>query len=157
MCLWNTNAPPLMASSKDDQGQKTNILIPVGRSCHKKCSCAIWKPLHSLFKLLARFKVFKKRVKLQGQGHMVKNNGTLRKILSQGILMLNIKALALTVKKLLARLKFQRGGQNDRMTKTICPTFFDLGGIKNIYIYTFQTYTYKTYLKFVILCWGRSS
>ena len=32
------------------------------------------------------------------------------------LLMWNIKALALTVQKLLARLKFQRGGQNDRMT-----------------------------------------
>ena len=33
--------------------------------------------------------------------------------------MRNIKALALTVQRLLARLKFQRGGQlqNDRMTK----------------------------------------
>ena len=27
----------------------------------------------------------------------------------------NIKALALTVQKLLARLKFQRGGQNDKL------------------------------------------
>ena len=47
--------------------------------------------------------------------------------------MWNIKALALTVQKLLARLKFQREGQNDRMTdraKTICSTIFDLGGIK---------------------------
>ena len=62
--------------------------------------------------------------------------------------MWNIKVLALTVQKLLARLKFQRGGQNDRMTelqndrmtelqndrmtdrtKTICPPIFDLGGI----------------------------
>ena len=57
--------------------------------------------------------------------------------------MWNIKALALTVQKLLGRLKFQRGGQNDRITewqndrmtdrtKTICPPIFDLGGIKNI-------------------------
>ena len=52
-----------------------------------------------------------------------------------------MKALALTVQKLLARLKFQRGGQNARMTelqndkmtdriKTICPPIFDLRGIK---------------------------
>ena len=49
--------------------------------------------------------------------------------------MWNIKALALTVQKLLARIKFQRGGQNDRMTdrtKTICSPIFDLRGIKNI-------------------------
>ena len=31
--------------------------------------------------------------------------------------MWNIKALALTIQKLLARLKFQRGGQNDRITE----------------------------------------
>ena len=56
-------------------------------------------------------------------------------ILSQGILMWNIKALAPTVQKLLARLKFQRGGKNDRMTdrtKTICPPIFDLGDIKSV-------------------------
>ena len=56
-------------------------------------------------------------VKLSGQGHKVKNNGTQGKVLSQGILKRNIKALALTVQKLLARLKFQRGGQNEGMTE----------------------------------------
>ena len=42
-----------------------------------------------------------------------------------------MKALALTVQKLLA--KFERGGKNYRMTdrtKTICPPIFGLGGIK---------------------------
>ena len=55
-------------------------------------------------------KVFKKWVKLQGQGHRVKNNCTNGKVLSQGILMRNIKALALTVQKLLAKLKFSKNG-----------------------------------------------
>ena len=67
------------------------------------------------------------------QGHRVKNYGTHGKVLSQGIFMWNMKALALTVQNLLARLKFQRGGHNDRMadrTKTICPPILDLGGIK---------------------------
>ena len=68
-------------------------------------------------KLLARLKFFLKMVKLQGQGHRVKNNGTHGKVLSQGILMWNIKPLAFTVQKLLARLKFQREWQNDRMTE----------------------------------------
>ena len=67
-------------------------------------------------KVISKVKVFKKWVKLQGQGHSVKNYGTYRKVLSQGILR-NIEALALTVQKLLARLKFQRGGQNDRITE----------------------------------------
>ena len=48
---------------------------------------------------------------------MVKNNGTHGKVLSQGIFMWNIRALALTIQKLLTRLKFQRGGQNDRMSQ----------------------------------------
>ena len=75
----------------------------------------------------------KKWFKLQGQGHNVKNNGTHGKVISQGIFMWNIQGLALTVQKLLAKLKFHRGGQNDRMTnrtKTICPPTFNLGGIK---------------------------
>ena len=32
-----------------------------------------------------------------------------------------IKALALTIQKFLARLKFLRGGQNDRRDNEICP------------------------------------
>ena len=59
----------------------------------------------------------KKWVKLLGQGHRVKNNGTHGKVLSQGIFLWNIKALALTVQKLLASLKFQREWQNDEMTE----------------------------------------
>ena len=68
----------------------------------------------------------------QSQGYRVKNIGNHGKILSQGILVWNLKALTLTVQKLLARLKFQRGGQNNRMTDRIntkCP-IFELGGIR---------------------------
>ena len=85
-------------------------------------------------KVISKVKVFEKWIKRQG--HRVKNNGTHGKFLSQGIIMCNIKALALTVQKLLARLKFQRGGQNDRITemtdrtKIICPPIFVLGDIK---------------------------
>ena len=61
------------------------------------------------------------------------NNGINGRVLEQGILMWNIKAVALTVQKLLARLKFQRGGQNDRITEWQNDRqIFDLGGIKNI-------------------------
>ena len=67
-----------------------------------------------------------------GQGHSVKNNGTHGKVLSQGIFMWNIKALALTVQKLLARLKFQRGWHNDRQDKNNMPSIFDLWGITSI-------------------------
>ena len=76
---------------------------------------------------------------------MVKNYGTHWKVLSQGIIMWNIKALALTVQKLLARL-YKSFREEDRMTewqnyrmtewqtgqKQYAPTIFDLGGIKII-------------------------
>ena len=65
-----------------------------------------------MLKVISKVKVFQKWVKLQGQGHRVKHNGTLGKVLSQEILMWNIKALALTVQKLLARLKFSKNGSN---------------------------------------------
>ena len=41
-------------------------------------------------------------------------SSTNKKILSQGIFMWNIKALALTAQKLLARLKFSKVGQTPR-------------------------------------------
>ena len=48
-----------------------------------------------------------------GQAHKEKYFDTSRKILLQEMLIYHMKALALTVQKFLARLKFQRGGQND--------------------------------------------
>ena len=50
---------------------------------------------------------------------MVKNIGTHRKVLSQGILMWNIKALALTVQMLLAKLKFSKKGSNSKVKVTV--------------------------------------
>ena len=80
------------------------------------------------------------RSRSQGQ-----NNGTRGKEFSQEIFMLNIKALVPTVQKLLARLKFQRGGQNDRRTKTICPPIFDLRGhIKHLLHYWQLKKKYKS-------------
>ena len=69
-------------------------------------------------KVISKVKVFQKWVKLQGQGHRVKNNGTHGKVLSQGIFMWNMKALALTVQKLLARLKFFKNGSNSKVKVT---------------------------------------
>ena len=68
-------------------------------------------------KVISNVKGFKKVDKLQG--HMVKNNGTHRNVLSHGIFKWNIKALALTVQKLLARLEVLEGTewQNDRQDK----------------------------------------
>ena len=83
-----------------------------------------------------------------------KNNGTHRKVISQGILMWNIKALALTVQKLLhvARVKYQKGGQNDRMTdrrKTICPPILDRGHKK----YNSITKTVLLYVYVYAVAW----
>ena len=50
---------------------------------------------------------FKKRSNVK-----VKRFSTNKKILSLGIFMRNIKAIALTVQKLLARLKFSKNGSN---------------------------------------------
>ena len=55
---------------------------------------------------------------LQGQGHRVKNNGTHGKVLSQEIIVRNIKGLALTVQKLLARLTFSKNGSNSKVKVT---------------------------------------
>ena len=49
-------------------------------------------------KVIGKVKVFKKCAKLRGQDQRVKYNGTHGKILSQGILMWNIKALVLAEK-----------------------------------------------------------
>ena len=68
--------------------------------------------------VVSKVKVFKKWVIHQGQGHGVKKNGTHGKVLSQGILMGNIKALALTVQKLLARLKFSKNGSYSKVKVT---------------------------------------
>ena len=84
-------------------------------------------------KVISKVKVFQKWVKLKGQGHRLKNNGTHGKVLSQEIFMWNIKALALSVQKLLVRLKFQRGGQNDRQDKNNVSPIFYLGGIKRFF------------------------
>ena len=35
-CLCKTQMPPIMANFKDDKDQKTSILKPVERSCHKR-------------------------------------------------------------------------------------------------------------------------
>ena len=62
-------------------------------------------------KVMAKVKVFQKKVELQGQGHEVKNYGTKWKILSLGIHMGNMNALSL-VRKLWPRLKFFKSRSN---------------------------------------------
>ena len=92
-------------------------MVPTERSYYRNIHVKYQSRSTHCSKVIGNVKVFKKWVKLHGQCHTVKNNGTHGKVLSQGIFMCNIKALALTVQKLLARLKFQRGGQNYRITE----------------------------------------
>ena len=54
---------------------------------------------------MAKVKVFEKLVKLQDQGHKVKNYGMTWKVLSQGIHLWNMKVLSFAVHKLWPRLK----------------------------------------------------
>ena len=63
-------------------------------------------------KVLTKVKVFKEWVKLQGQGHEVKNYSTMWKDLSQEIHMCNMKALSLLVRKFEPRFKFLKSGSN---------------------------------------------
>ena len=67
---------------------------------------------------MAKVKVFQKKVKLQGQGLEVKNNGTIWKVLSQGIHMCNMKTLSLVVRKLWPRLKFIKSRSNFKVKVT---------------------------------------
>jgi hypothetical protein len=52
---------------------RSKILVPTERSCHKEYTYEIPITCHS--KDMANVKVFEKWVKLQGQGHKVKNFG----------------------------------------------------------------------------------
>ena len=68
--------------------------------------------------IAAEVKVFQKYVKHQGQGHEVKNYGTVWKVLSQVIHMCNMKDLPLLVRKLLPRLKFYKSRSNFKVKVT---------------------------------------
>ena len=69
-------------------------------------------------KVMAKVKVFQKYVKFQGQGHEVKNNGTIRKVFSQATHMCNTKALSLPVIKFCPRFKFLLTHHTPTLTRT---------------------------------------
>ena len=85
-------------------------------SCLNENSREISKRYHSLFKVINKVKVSNEKVKFQGQGHRVKHVGTHGKVLSQSILILNIKTLAITIQKLLARLLKNRSNSKIKVT-----------------------------------------
>jgi hypothetical protein len=59
---------------------RSKNLVPIERSCHKEHTYEIPITCHS--KDMPNVKVFEKWVKLQGQGHKVKNFAANRKVLS---------------------------------------------------------------------------
>ena len=61
-------------------------MVPMERSYHREIDVKYQSSSTHCAKVISKVKVFHKWVKLQGQGHMVKNNGTHGKVLSQGIL-----------------------------------------------------------------------
>ena len=92
-------------SRSRSQGQKLwyHVKGLVTRNTHVQYESPM---ISSGLKVMDKVKVFQKKVKLQGQGHKVKNYGTMWKVLLQGIHMSNMKALSLLVRKLWPRLKF---------------------------------------------------
>jgi hypothetical protein len=63
-----------LKSGSNFKVKRSKMLVPLERSCESPITC------HS--KGMANVKGFEKWVKLQGQGHKVKNFGTNRKVLS---------------------------------------------------------------------------
>ena len=66
----------------------------------------------------SKVKHIQRSIKLQGQGHKVKNVGTHRKVWPLAILNLNIKALALRIQKFKARLKLSKSKSNSKVKVT---------------------------------------
>jgi hypothetical protein len=73
-------------------------------------------PITCQSKDMANVKVFKKWVKLQGQGHKVKNYGTIRKVLIIGNT--HMKSLSLTIQNVWPMIKFLKRGSNFKVKVT---------------------------------------
>ena len=58
MCLWNTNAPNNGQIPELAKITRTNILISVARSCHKKWLCAIWKLWYFILEVMTNVNFF---------------------------------------------------------------------------------------------------
>ena len=84
---------------------------PITGNTHVKYQCSFIQYL----KVISKVNISKKKkIKLQGQGHGVKDVGTNEKVLLLEILMWNINALTLIIQKLLARLTFSKNGSRSR-------------------------------------------
>ena len=101
---------------------RSKIMVPCERSCHKKNTCAIWKPY--LFWIESYGQGQTSRSRSQGQ-----NYGTMWKVLSQGIHVCNIKALSLLVRKLRPRFKFFKVGQTSKSRSRGQKLWFHVKGL----------------------------
>ena len=105
--MWNINALALTAQKVIS---KVKVFKKMGQTPRSKSQGKkYWYPQKGLItgnihvkyqsssthclKVISKVKVFKKWVKLLGQGHRVKNNGTHKKFLSQGIFICEISKL----------------------------------------------------------------
>ena len=87
-------------------------MAPCERSCHKETHVQYESAISPGKKIMAKVKDFQNWVKLQGQGHEIKNYGIIEKVLSQGIHMCNMKALSVLVRKVCQRLKVFKSRTN---------------------------------------------
>ena len=88
------------------------------RPCHKESHMKYESPSSSDLTVMTKVKVFEKYVKLQGQGHQVKNYGMMWKVLSQAMYMCIVKALALLIWKLWPWLNFLKSRSNFKVKFT---------------------------------------
>ena len=120
---------PSLSSSKDlsfskegqtsrSRSQSQKLLYQVKGLVTRNAHVQYESSITSDKKVMAKVKVFQKKVKLQGQGHQVKNYSTITKVLSQGIHMCNMNALSLMAKKLWPRLKIFKSRSNFKVKVT---------------------------------------
>ena len=100
------------------QMSRSKGLVQTKRSYYKECSYEIWKLWHLLFKSFWQGWSCQNIGQTPKSRSRVKNVGMRGKVLSQEILVWNIKALVLTVQKVLARLKFSKNRPNSKVKVT---------------------------------------
>ena len=71
-----------LKSGSNFKVKRYKIMVPIERSCHKETHMKYQSPITYHSKDMANVNVFENWVKLQGQGHKVKNYGTNRKVFS---------------------------------------------------------------------------
>ena len=97
-------------------------MVPTERSYHREYSCEISKLKHSLARLKFSKNGSNSKIKVTWSEIMVPTEMSYHRENSCEYLSSSI------VQKLLARLKFQRGGQNDRQDKNYMPPRSSISG-----------------------------